>query len=117
VKEPVPEKKNIHLFTSCLCGHYTIRDWNPGFEKPRPRGNPAIFPKKGLRATETRVSGFVFRLRSVHVNSRLCNSLMRFSLVIVHKLSQCLFLLFLRTSRQIRVVFMGFRSAITDLSK
>jgi len=42
---------------------------------------------------------------------------MRFSLVIVHKLSQCLFLLFLRTSRQIRVVFMGFRSAITDLSK
>jgi len=38
------------------------RDWNPGFEKPGPRGNPAILPnpKPGLRAAETRVSGLCF---------------------------------------------------------
>ena len=54
----------------------------------------------GLRAAETRVSGLCFfgclKLLSVHFYSRSCNSSMRFSLVVVHKLSKCLFLLFLQ---------------------
>ena len=77
------------------------RDWNPGFEKPGPRGNPTILPnpKPGFKSSWNPDFGFVFfsclKLLSVHFYSKSCNSLMRFSLVIVHKLSRCLFLLFL----------------------
>jgi len=81
----------------------------PGFWKTRPfcqTRNP------GLRAAETRVLGWCFfsQLHSVHFCSRSCNSLIRLSLVIVHKLSKCLFLLVLRhtdywASRTMRCVY------------
>ena len=77
------------------------RDSNPGFEKPGPRGNPAILPnlKPGFKSSWNPGFGFVFfgciKMLSVHFYSRSCTSLMRFLLVIVHKLSKCLLLLFL----------------------
>jgi len=89
------------LFNNLLSIHIHTRDWNPGFEKPGPLGNPDILPnpKPGFESRNPGF-GFVFfsclKLLSVHFYSRSCNSSMRFSLVVVHKLSKCLFLLFLR---------------------
>ena len=87
------------------------RDWNPGFEKPGPRGNPAILPnpKPGFKSSGNPGFGFVFfgclKLLSVHFYIRSCNSLMRFTLVIIHKLSKCLLLLFLQQTDSKQTLF------------
>ena len=65
--------------------------------KTRALGNPAILPnpKSGFKSSWNPGFRLVFQLRSVHFNSRSCNSVMHFSVVIVHKTIKCIFLLFL----------------------